>query len=380
MKFRVQLREMAADEIAGMIPADTLARIRMSDPNPVFRAFVVGHEGEARGNMVGIGNIVKRWYKDAVEKLHERISAGLQLFSGHAETNSQEGRTAIGQVVGKRLMRIGDRLSAVVACYINPSFRHLPFDVASIEAEVTMDRDGRGLKIAEVDKVTGIALGNSRVNVPGFAGATLLGELQAFAKTNGQGDNLMDLTLEDVRTFLSQEKVKPSDLFGPEALAADPSVRGIAEDKVRERIAGEFARRKEAEEKLAKIESTQAEKEAVLRKENADLKLATAKSKVGQLFEAQRASRKLDERQIKFIQPRLERFNPSKPEAIEQELNAWLDAEVDEYGKIAKEVFGVEPEKQEPKPGAEPTDHKGGSGVPREKFLDPAQNPMIKLA
>jgi hypothetical protein len=36
-----------------------------------------------------------------------------------------------------------------------------------------------------VDNVTGIALGNSKLDTPGFPGATLLGQLQAFAKENG---------------------------------------------------------------------------------------------------------------------------------------------------------------------------------------------------
>jgi hypothetical protein len=385
MRIQARLREMASNEIAAMIEPDRLREIRAHDPHPLFKAFVVGHEGEAKGYVVGLGNTVKRWFRQAIEMLTRKISVGLQLFHGHGETNDNAGRQAIGEVVGKRGMKIGDRLSAVVACYIYPSFRHLPLDVASIEAEVALEEDARrGLYVAEVERVTGIALANSAIEKPGFAGATLLGQLQAFARSKDIGDNLMDLTLEDVRAFLKTEKVKPSDIFPMEEMAADPVVRGLAEDRVKERIAGEFARRKEAEEKLEKIEKGAADKESAFTRQITDLRIAAAKSQVGPMFEKQRTSRKLDDRQTKFIQNRLARFTPSKPEDIDKEFEAYLDAEVDEYGKIAREVFGIEDKKVEPPAnggdkGTGPDKGKP-TGGPENKYLDPAQNPMIKLA
>jgi len=183
MKIRVALQFMASSEIAGMIPAETIAEIKKTDPNPLFRAYVVAHEGEARGNLVGYGNIVKKWYRAIVDKLHEKIEAGLQLFHGHGATNDQTGRIPIGRVVGKALREIAGRWSSIVACYIEPASRRLNLDVASIEAEIDLDVDGKGNIIAnDVNNVSAIALGNSEIETPGFAGATLLGQLQAFAK------------------------------------------------------------------------------------------------------------------------------------------------------------------------------------------------------
>ena len=49
MRIRAQLRMMAASEIMEMIPPDVLRDIKAKDPNPMFKAFVVGHEGEAKG-------------------------------------------------------------------------------------------------------------------------------------------------------------------------------------------------------------------------------------------------------------------------------------------------------------------------------------------
>lgn len=374
---------MAASEIASMIDPQTMSRIRAQDPHPLFKAFVIGHEGESEGYLVGVGNIIKRWYRYAVEELNRKINAGLELFHGHAETNHEPNRSSIGEVVGKRLMAIGDRVSSVIACYIYPSFRHLPLDVASIEAEVQLEDDRKkgGLYIAEVGRVTGIALASSAVEKPGFAGATLLGELQAFARSH-QGENLMDLTLEDVRAFLTQEKAKPSDLFSADALAADPIIAAMKEKSPSN---FEFARMRrelgDAEKKLADIEREKTTLSDKVKAQDVEIsagRLATAKQKAAQLFEAQKTSRKLDDRQSKFIQKRLDRFTPTKPEELEKEFNSYLDSEIDEYGKIAKDVFGIDPAKPPvKKAGAEPVDGEGNGGDPTKKYIDPVQNPMI---
>ena len=187
MIIRAQLREMAASEIADAVPDEILARIRQSDPHPLFKAFVVGHEGESRGNLIGIGNVVKRWFSDAVRALFGKIHAGLQLFQGHAiGTNEHEGRQVIGEVVGKRLMDINGRESVVVVCHIDKDYRYLPLDVASVEADVELAADGSGARVVSVGEVTGVALGSSATERPGFAGATLLGQLQAFAGDIGR--------------------------------------------------------------------------------------------------------------------------------------------------------------------------------------------------
>jgi hypothetical protein len=381
MRIQARLRMMAANEISQMIPPARLREIKLTDPRPVFKAFVVGHEGEARGNMLGVGNIVKRWFRSAVEKLHEKISAGLQLFHGHGETNDSAGREAIGEVVGKKAMGIGGRLSSVVACYIYPNFRHLPLDVASIEADVQLDQDRtRGLYVADVDKVTGIALGNSAIETPGFTGATLLGQLQAFAKSKNIGDELMDITIEDVKSFLKAEKVQPSDVFGVDVITSDPAVKGYVETETRRAVAGEYAHRKRTEEGFDKTREEFEKRATASEALVTQLRLDAAKGQVGGLFAKQAAERKLTDQQAKFVQARLTRFSPSKVEEVGKEFNSYLDAEIDEYGRLAKDVFGVEEKKAEGdngKHGAEPGAKPESPTL--NPYLDPAKNPFIKL-
>jgi hypothetical protein len=185
LRFTAALQEMASSEIMEMVDAARLASIKASDPHPLIKAFVVGHEGESVGNLVGVGNVVKRWVKTLIRTLGSKIRAGLQLFHGHAATNAHEGRMPIGEVVGTRIKDIDGRESVVVACHIRPEFRHLPLDVASVETNVdyTQAPDGT-LEIVGVSDVTGIALGNSAIDRPGFSGATLLGQLQAFESSH----------------------------------------------------------------------------------------------------------------------------------------------------------------------------------------------------
>ena len=193
IRFHAALQEMAADEIMEMVGESTLNKLRASDPNPLIKAFVVGHEGESRGNLVGVGNVIKRWIKTMIRALGSKIKAGLQLFQGHAETNETAGRTPIGEVVGTKLKEIDGRESIIVACHIKPEFRDLPLDVASVETTVDYKSVGDGtIEILGVSDVTGIALGSSQMQKPGFSGATLLGQLQAFVleHTDKQGSKL----------------------------------------------------------------------------------------------------------------------------------------------------------------------------------------------
>lgn len=391
MRITARVREMAQSEIADMIGPARIREIQRTDPHPVFKAFVVGHEGEARGYLVKVGNIVKHWFRDAVEKLHGSIQMGLKIFHGHSDTNDQAGRVAIGEVVGKKLMTIGSRASVVVACYIRPEFRHLPFDIASIEASVDLEEDRtRGLYVADVGEVTAIALSNSAIETPGFAGATLLGQLQAFAKSRVKEDYLPDKpTAEDVKQAIREAGLHPSDLFMAGEITADPVLREQMREKnaspeifyemreMKRQLAESEKRLAEAQKDKTKLEERIASQDAVI-KTGA---IESAKARVASLFEKAKAERKLEERQSKFITTRLARFVPQKPEEVEKEFNTFLDAEIDEEKRIAKEVYGIPDKpagKNGGKEGAEPEETQASAGALAD-YIDPSKNEMIKL-
>ena len=191
MRIRAILLHMAESEIKKIIPPYVMDDIKQKDPKPLFRAYVVGQEGQAEANWVGVGKLVKTWFASAIGSIVKKLWPGLKIFHNHSETNEHEGRTQIGEVAGSKATMIDDKTSAIAVAYIYPEYRELPLDVASIEVEVNIDPTiPDGVHADDVADVTGIALGNSKVNRPGFPGATLLGELQAMAEKSGIGHEI----------------------------------------------------------------------------------------------------------------------------------------------------------------------------------------------
>jgi hypothetical protein len=393
VRFIARYQAMAANEILKIIPASEYNRIKAEDPSPIFRAYIVGHEGDSAGKVVGAGTVVARWFRSAIENLYHKIQHGLKIFHEHAATNDLEGRTPIGEIVGKSLRWIKDRLSVVAIAYIKPEFRGLPLDVASIEADINFKEDRlRKIYTADVRDVTAIALGNSEFDRPGFAGATLLAQVQAFANKKSheaEGANVEGLTAEDVREFFRTAKgVKPSDFFGNDALAEDPAVKGMIETEKRRAGSSEFADKKRLEETWAKEKKELTEKLETANKTIAAKDGELVLTKVPALFEKEATDRKLTDQQKKFIKPRLDKFKATAPEKIEAEFKVHLDKELDEF-KTTAELFGIKivpaaggkkDEKaggdgKDKATGAEPEESKGGEIA--DKYLDPAQNPMI---
>jgi len=180
MKFTAKLQQMASSEIMNIIPNDIYEEIKQRDPHPFFQAYVVGHEGEATGEVVGVGRRVLNWFSSAINKIWKKLNYGTKVFHGHNIDSSHKGRQSIGEVVGKAIKTIKDKVHAIAIMYIHPEFRDLPLNTASIEVDVDITDDT--VHDVDVGDITGIALGNSAVDKPGFAGATLLSQIQAMSK------------------------------------------------------------------------------------------------------------------------------------------------------------------------------------------------------
>ena len=181
MKFLAKLQSMASSEIMNIVPNDIYEEIKRKDPHPLFQAYVVGHEGEATGKMVGGGKRILNWFSSAINKLWEKLKYGTKVFHGHNVDSSHEGRQSIGEIVGKSIKTIQNRVNAIAITYIYPEYRDLPLNVASIEADVNINPE-HSVHDVDVGDITGLALGNSAVDKPGFADATLLSQIQAMSK------------------------------------------------------------------------------------------------------------------------------------------------------------------------------------------------------
>ena len=377
MIIRATILEMASSEIMEHIPSNVYQDIKKKDPHPVFRAYVVGHEGESTGKVVGAGNMVKRWFASAINKIVDKLQYGIKIFHEHAETNVHEGRVAIGHIVGKAKKIINDNISAIAIAYIKPEFRNLPLDVASIEADIVLSGDpSSGIFDANVEDITGVALGNSAVNRPGFPGATLLSQVQEFVSQSqfntGGGD--MGITISEVKNFIKAEGLMPSDLFGIGDLTKDPTIEGHI-DKMEEKFEKSLITRKKRinegfdETKDGLIKEHE---EKIKEKDGMILKLTTdnIKSNTGRWLEVQKEKRELSEEQMKYITLKLPKFKPEELEKAEDEFSKFLDDKVDELKSIEKDVFGKEPETKEKSPGGETKHKKAGDDFVEDMALE----------
>lgn len=376
MRFVARVQNMSADELAEIIPEDTIARIKRTDPTPVFRAYVVGHEGEATQHLIGLGSRVFNWLQSAITKLVEKLRFGTKLFHDHEDSNSHEGRRPIGEIVGKALKTIRDRLSAIAVAYIYPEFAPLPLDVASIEADLLIDPKEDSIKAVNVDKITGIALGSSAVNKPGFSGATLLAQLRAFEKSQSNSKGIGNMTIDEIREFIKANNSKPSDLFGREILADDPIIKQIAKDMSQKAITAEWEHRTRQEETFDKKKEEYEKKINEQTAEISKLKLEGVKSSVDKLYAKAKESRKFTDRQSAFIESKLSEFKPTKPEEVDKEFEKFLDSQIDEFKKVSK-VFGVEEkEEDKPKKGGSEADDKG-QDIADDVYLEPGEKPLL---
>ncbi len=376
MRFSAQILEMAATEILRHIPANIYEEIKTRDSHPIFRAYVVGHEGISEGKVVGHGNIVKRWFASAIDKIHEKLQFGTKVFHEHAKTNEHSGRKSIGEIVGKAKEIIDDKLSAIAIMYIKPEFKDLPLDVASMEADVRLNGDrNSGVYDADVENITAVALGNRAVNRPGFKDASLLSQIQAFADQSqfqqGGGDMI---TISEVRGFIKAGNLKPSDIFGLGDLTKDPMIVEHVEEKEKKAKTGEYEHRKRDEAGFDKTKETLIKEHEAAIKEK-DEKIATLgsgiiKSNTPGWLETQKEKRELNDEQMKFINLNLEDFKPEEPEKAEDEFNKFLDGQVDKLNAINKNVFGKEPEKKEKTAGSESEEKKDGDDMVNDMSLE----------
>jgi hypothetical protein len=337
------LLNMASSEIAELVPDDVIERLKGDDPNPTFRAYVVGHEGTAFPKEVGAGGVILRWFKSTIQKLVNKLQLGTKIFHGHNVDSSHEGRASIGELVGKAVKTVKDKLSAIAVMYIKPEFAGLPLNIASVEADVEVNpNEDDSLKAVDVLEVTGIALGNSKEEKPAFTNAKLIGEFQAFLKDQSSHlefskEKEMDkITIDEMRTLVKKENIAPSDVFGREALTEDPVVTGFVKAEIKEATAGEYAHRKRGEkgfeEDTLKMKEQIEAKDAKIK----ELTKKTAKTEVSKLFKTETESRKFTEKQTKFIESKIETFDPTEPDKVKEEFGSFLDTQVQDYKSLIK--------------------------------------------
>jgi hypothetical protein len=378
LNFRGIIHEMAESEIISFIDPGKLAEIRANDPHPLFRAYSIGHEGESVGGLVGVGKVVKRWVRGLIRELAEKVAIGTKVFFGHSADNSHTGRTVIGELVGKTLKTINDKLHTIGILYIGKDHRDKNLDISSIEADAEFQITGIGRNVnadvVKVHEVSGIALANSLFQKSGFPGATLQAQIQELALEGGEKMNV-----EEIKEAIQQGKLMPSDLFTKTELSSDPAIMEfVKESAVSEGNRMAYDARKKAESKAANAES---EYKQQIYELNDKLKQERATrmnvESVELLKKEMDNGRDMDEKQKAFVLLDFEKkFTVKDPDKVTDEIKSYVDERLEELKKHM-EILGMkeeEPDTNPTRPGIPAPDK---PLKPGSDYSDPEVNDFI---
>lgn len=185
------------------------------------------------------------------------------------------------------------------------------------------------------------------------------------------------ITLGEIKEIIVEEKILPSDLFGMESLTKDPLVRGYLDSSFKElkgKLSGEYDARKRVEKDKSKEQEELEEEKKKLEDENKVLKAESAKIKAADLFSTKAKERKLDKKEIAFIETKRKAarggFEPEDPEKLTEEVDKFMDDAITEYKETAK-IFGVKTEKKkEGSEEEEKEDEPSGGSEPVEGELE----------
>ncbi len=368
------LQHLSDSAMKKIVDREAIERIKWSDPEPEIKVFSVGHEGEATGGLVGKGKVFIKYFRDAITKIVEKIRIGTAVFNRHGRNNDHEGRTYIGEVVGKTTKVIDGVLHALAAVYINKEHSKTPFDIASIESNITYttatdDPEDELIRLKSIDDITGIALSSSQVDTPGFPGATLLGAFQAFReKITHMGDEKM--TLEEIQALIKEGAFSPSDLFSKEVLVADTVVAKHVHDSKQTEY--EHARR--VEESLGEARKA---RETEVKELKGQIETLTAQGIQGQArpaLDTLIGDRKLTDVQKGYVEKHFDSFNSkAKDEAgLKTDLVAWTDKQLSDLDDVSK-LLNVN---QEKKPGENEEENRSQQSASPDES-NPDKNPFI---
>ena len=238
---------LGRDEIAQHIDLSTVPA------GANVRAYTLVHEGESTPKDRDTGEpLVMRWGRAIVRRVTALVRTGTKFVRSHQD------RTTVGEVLGSWTAEVGGKLHSIVAGLFDGDSA-TGMDICSIEASGV---DTYGGAVTDVESVDAIAVGDSRVDTPGFPNAVLVGSVMCFADgpgaidKPGAGGEHRGMDLKSIIEWLSTNiGVTPGQLFSDEAIAAHPtvSVRIGKLETDNATLTGQLGRRNAKDKMLAKV-------------------------------------------------------------------------------------------------------------------------------
>jgi len=277
-----------------------------------------------------------------IRRIAEKIKEGTKFFLGHGETNAQEGRESVGEILTSFVKEVGGRLSHIIIGHFPNEEKVKEMDICSMEADIYTDDEN---VVGDVNEISGIALASSDTENPAFPGALRLGTVQCFDESgqNSRTKEKKHMTFEEVRAAVREMNIYPHQLFDVDAIKNDRTFSKIFTENETLKVENEKLKKdsKEIEDKS---------KEAVRQ-----LDITKGKEKLDSFMED------LTEKQKTFITGR---FKPESLEKLDDDgIKEFVENAKKEFAETAR-LFG------DKESGKVTTEKKSEEG--EEEELDPS--------
>lgn len=384
MKFtKLQSFTLSNEEMRAAIGEDTIARIKATDPNPYFKAWVIVHEGKAFPEIEGLTNktvfFTKTAVQGAVNVLRAGIKYGVDFIFGHNPGWQEYGSEKAGQVVAVAHRTIGGQDSAIAIGYFPPETRDRADKISavSIEGVLNLQEDSQGRSIANrahsmiakgVDTIKKIALLEGEE--PGFPGAVQVATLRA---RRGIGNMPEEVTLSksEIRRFIRENGWNPLDLFDDRDIIGERRVdptTGRADyigmnPLVKSVVDGYASTAAQAHETLV-------QKENEFGTQLIGLKSTIARYESAPLLKELGAERKFPAQALAIAERKLSGYSPDPTKDLKSQIGGLLDDAQKEHEENVR-LYGPAQN-----PGVQPKPVTGSPGaVPN--YMDPAHNELL---
>jgi hypothetical protein len=368
-----QLQAYSQDDILNILPKNILDEIKQKDSHPFFQMYSICHEGISSPRIIGEKSKRIHWTRKAIQSIKNIVLKGVKLFAGHNKDNSHNNRDKKGEIIHNFEKEIDGKLHHIAITYHNSDVRDevKNYDICSQEAEWNFFEEAGQLFADTICKMTGIALGNSKMEKPAFSNAKRLGFVQAFeynkegvnmANENSTGD--VQLKFEDWIKMKEKFNVYPWQMFTEEELKSDRQFGKHFDELERLRQENEslkLTKQEETEKLTQELKSLQKQ-----------IGLETAKERLKKIYDSQGATDKMKT----FIDKSYD-LNKEKLEDLSDEA---LSKFVQDQTKTFQNVMSiVEPEtpKQQESGDNKSTESDDVSKADNNEFLDEDLDPEI---
>jgi hypothetical protein len=317
-----RLQSFSESRIMSMIDPAVLTDIKSKDEHPFFQAYTLCHEGVSTPKLLGETARPITWTKKAIQSLKNIMTKGVKFFLGHNKDNSTTGRRELGRVVADTQEEIDGKLHHIVVGYFPKETRDevKKYDVNSQEGIWNFFENAGQLVADSIDKLTGIALGNSSIEKPAFSEARKLGFVQAFDENTQKKETTGDvrMTYEEMRPHLNFDMLKRA----VKEMNGFPWQIFDEQDLKNDRKFGKYF--EELETLKANSEKLSDENKNLLRKSQ----LIDAKDRLANMAKEMN----LTEKQAKFVNGR---FSENLEDLSQEGIKTFLDNQLDVFKEVA---------------------------------------------